>query len=291
MSIDLLHERIRKMKNPAVVDLRILPESLPPHLLEEEGNLCDAYGRFCREMMKSLCDLVPGIRFPFGSFALMGPQGLQLLQTLLAQAKDLGYYVILDGPEMLSPWAAQMAAQTLMGTQDFPCDAVLICPYIGSDAVKPFAPYCTQNDKELFVVVRGPNKSASELQDMLSGSRHVHVAAAEIANRFAETAMAKCGYSHIGVVGSATMAVSLQNVRLKHKKMFILVDGLDYPSANAKNCASAFDRVGHGAAVCAGPYVTMAWQEAQSDGKDYLDCARNAAERMRKNITRYVTVL
>ena len=73
--------------------------------------------------------------------------------------------------------------------------------------------------------------------------------------------------------------------------MFLLVDGLDYPSGNAKNCSHAFDRFGYGAAVCAGPSVTAAWKENETDGHDYVDFAVLAAERMKKNITRYITIL
>ena len=73
--------------------------------------------------------------------------------------------------------------------------------------------------------------------------------------------------------------------------MFLLVDGLDYPSGNAKNCSFAFDKFGHGAIVCAGPSVTAAWKDAETDGRDYLEQAKLAAERMKKNITRYITVL
>ena len=75
------------------------------------------------------------------------------------------------------------------------------------------------------------------------------------------------------------------------KDTFLLVDGLDYPSGNAKNCSYAFDRFGHGAVVCAGPSVTAAWQLNETDGSDFVSQAVQAAERMKKNITRYITVL
>ena len=126
---------------------------------------------------------------------------------------------------------------------------------------------------------------------LLSGSRHVYNAAAELTNRFGETILAKCGYSRICGVVSAGAPEVLRTIRAKHNRMFLLVDGLDYPSGNAKNCSYAFDRFGYGAAVCAGPSVTSAWMDAESDGRDYVDCARQAAERMKKNLNRYVTIL
>ena len=291
MSMDLLHEKIRKTKNPSVIDFGVKAESIPPHLLAQEGSAVAAYGRFCRELMEALKGFVPAVRFSFGACALMGPDGLTLLQQLLREAGEKGFFVLLDSPEILSPWGADRAAEAIFGGEDYPCNALVIPSFIGSDALKPFLPYCKEGKKALFVVVRSPNKSASELQDMLSGTRLVHVAAAEMTNRFGENMLARCGYSHIGAVASAGAPDSLRNLRIKHNRLFLLVDGLDYPSGNAKNCSYGFDRFGFGAAVCAGPSITAAWKEAESDGADYIQHALQAAERLKKNISRYVTVL
>ena len=291
MSIDLLHDKIRKMKNPSIIDFGIKSDSLPQHLLEEEGSALKAYSRFCYELMDGLKDIAPAVRFPFGAFALLGADGLLELKNLLSKAQELGYYVLLDGPGIFTPWAADRAAEAVFGTGEYLCDGMMISPYIGSDSIKPFVSYCKDAQKDLFVIVRSPNKSAVELQDLLSGSRHVYNAAAELTNRFGETILAKCGYSRICGVVSAGAPEVLRTIRAKHNRMFLLVDGLDYPSGNAKNCSYAFDRFGYGAAVCAGPSVTSAWMDAESDGKDYVDCARQAAERMKKNLNRYVTIL
>ena len=290
MSIDSLQDKIRKRKNPSVIDFTIRLEDLPPHLLEESSSAM-AYARFCRELMEALKETVPAVRFSFDMFALLGCDGITLLQQLMQEAGVLGYYVLLDGPQILSPWAAVKAAETLFGSGEYACDGLLIDPYIGSDSIKAFLPYCKDNEKDLFVVVRSPNKSAVELQELLTGSRHVYTAAAEIVNRFGEQIIGKSGYSRICAAASAGSADGLRNLRTKHNRMFLLVDGLDYPSGNAKNCSYAFDRFGHGAAVCAGPSVTSAWKEAQSDGKNYTDLALHAAERMCKNLTRYVSIL
>ncbi len=290
MSIDKLHEKIRKMKNPSVIDFGIKPDALPNHLLKEEGSASKAYFRFCNELLDGLLEIVPAVRFSFGAFALLGSEGLVYLQKLLKTAGEKGYYVILDAPELLSPWAADRISETIYGTDTYPCDATLICPYIGSDAVKPFIPYCKEG-KALFVAVRSPNKTAAELQDLLTGTRHVYSATAEMVARCGETILAKCAYSQIGAVAAASSPESLRQMRLKHNRTFLLVDGLDYPSGNAKNCSYAFDRFGYGAAVCAGPSVTAAWKTEDVDDTDYIAAAVDAAQRMKKNITRYITIL
>ena len=288
MSIDKLHDRIRKLKNPSVIDFGIKPDRLPPYLLEA-GELA-GYVRFCNELMDALKETVPAVRFPFGAFALYGPEGLAALQGLLKRAGELGFYVLMDSPEILSPWNADRTAEMIFDKEIYPCDGLLISTYIGADGIKPFVPYC-KDGKDLFCIVRSPNKTAAELQDLLTGSRHVYNAAAELVNRHGESILGRCGYSRIaGVVSAGSPDVSRQ-IRLKHNRMFLLVDGLDYPSGNAKNCSHAFDRFGYGAVVCAGPSVTAAWKDAESDGLDYVELAVQAAERMKKNLCRYVTIL
>ena len=104
------------------IDFGIKSEHLPPHLLAEETSFLDAYARFCRELMNHLKGAVPAVRFPFGAFALLGGDGLQALKALLEEASQLGFYVILDAPEILSPWAADRAAELIFGKEAFPCD-------------------------------------------------------------------------------------------------------------------------------------------------------------------------
>ncbi len=289
MSIDLLHEKIRKLKNPSMVDFSARPENIPPHLLEEAGDYLHAYARFCRELMAGLKGLVPAVRFSFDEFALLGPEGLVLLPQLLKEAGDMGYYVLLDSPDIRSPWDGERVAQTIFGGEAYPCDGLVISPYIGSDAIRPFVGFCKAG-KDLFVILRSPNKSAVDLQDLLSGGRLVHNAAADIVNRLGEPILARCGYSRMGGLVSAGSPNSVRMLRNAYKGMFLLVDGLDYPSGNHKNCAQAFDRFGHGAVVSAGPSITAAWKEAE-DGADYVQCAVLAAERMKGNLARYVKVL
>ena len=292
MSIDLLHEKIRKLKCPLIIDFSVRQALLPEHLLLEENNLLDAYRRFCTELIDELNGIVPGVRFAFDDFALLGQDGLQLLSELLRRAGELGFFTVLDATQLLTPWRAEFAAEILFGKDDYPCNALLVSPYIGSDAIKPFVPFCANGKKSLFVAVRSPNKSASDLQDLLTGKRLVQSAAAELVNRYGEQIITKCGYSPVCAAVSATSPDGIRNLRTQYKHMFLLVDGLDYPSGNAKNCSLAFDRFGYGAAVSVGPSVIAAWKDAEeSDGKDYALLAVQAAERIKKNILRYITIL
>lgn len=288
MAVDILQEKIRKTKNPSVLELGISLSELPPQF----EHTAAGYADFCRELLAGLKGMVPAVRVGFGAFALLGAEGMEALVQTLKFATEQGYYVLLDAPEILSVQAAKNTAEALLGENGaYACDGVVISGYLGSDVIKPFLPYCKNGKKDIFVVVRTANKSAPELQDLLAGSRLVHIAAADHVNRYGSETAGKFGYTRVGVLAAASSAEALRTLRGKYPKLFLLLDGYDYPNSNAKNCSYAFDKFGHGAAACAGLSISCAWKQAESDGQDFVDYALTAAERMKKNLTRYVTVL
>lgn len=291
MAVDILQEKIRRMKNPSVLELSVPVWELPPYLLAEESKAA-SYGHFCRELLDTLKGTIPAVRISFAAFALLGAEGLTQLEGVLSAAGEMGYYVILDAPELMSPAVAKYTAEMLLGEESaFPCDGLVISGYLGSDGIKPFLPYCKKREKDIFVVTRTANKSAPELQDLLCGTRLVHAAAVDHVNRYGADTAGRSGYTRVGILAAASAADSLRNLRAKYPRLFLLLDGYDYPNANAKNCSFAFDKFGHGAAACSGAGIVSAWKQEDSDGSDYLVHAKAAAERMKKNLTRYVSVL
>ncbi len=292
MSMDRLQEKIRKAKNPTLLDFDVTRQQLPPHLLTEEQSFEKAYTRFCFELMEQLRGVIPAVRFSFGGFALLGTEGLICLSRVLDKAKSLGYYVLLEVPEALSSQRAMSNAELLLSENSpWTFDGLIISAYVGSDTIKPYAALLEESGKSLFVVARTGNKSAMEIQDLLTGGRHVYEAMTDVVNRYKNAQVTKSGYDRIGIVGPATSAPILSKLRGKYKNLFILVDGYDYPAANAKNCMAAADQLGHGVLVCAGASITAAWEIEGNDGLDYTEDALEAADRMKKNLGRYFTVL
>ena len=120
MAIDSLHEKIRKLKNPLIVDLRLAESGIPAADGLSALQNCENY---TKQLLEGLKESASGVRFSFGAYALFGSEGLCALSRLLVFAKELGYYVVLDAPEVSSPLAAQQAAERLLGEDSaFPCD-------------------------------------------------------------------------------------------------------------------------------------------------------------------------
>lgn len=287
MSIDVLQNRIRKLKNPAALWLCPSVSLIPPEIMKDAPSVGAAYESYCQALMENLQEYYCAVRVNFDAFMLAGPEGMTALTAVLKKAKKLGYYVILDWLHMEDPLTAQQSARTIFAEEVWPCDAVVVSPYGGSEGVKPYL--ATAGKKEVFVAVKTGNKTASELQDLQTGGRQVYVAAAEQVVRWGESSVERCGYSRVAAVAGAASASSLKTLRQKFTRLFLLVEGLETSGANAKNCSYAFDRMGHGALVCAGSSVLGAWIEAEEG--DYLAAAKDASEKLKRNLGRYVTVL
>lgn len=290
MSVDILQNKIRKLKNPIAVDFSMLKEHIPQMYFVEGESFLFAYSSYVKALLEALKTVVPAVRFNFAALAVYGSDGVSVLMDLLKLAKDMGYYVFLDIPEALSRQSAEHMAEVLFELQmSWQFDGLVLSSYIGSDGIAPYVKYLNKSDQDLFVITRTSNRSAPEIQDLLTGSRLAHAAMADIIYRYAQPLITRCGYSRIALVTAASSADSLRMLRAKYKDLFMLLDGSDYPNANAKNCSNAFDRLGHGAIACVGQSVTAAWQNETEE--DPLTAALHAAERMKKNILRYINIL
>lgn len=290
MAVDNLQNKIRKGKSMLMVDLSFYPESIPKAILDRNKDICAAYLEYGKALMTGMKGKVSALRFGFAQYALLGDQGLEVLASLLKAADSLGFYVLLDAPEILNARLAEYSAEYFFGEHGrFPCDGIVLSAYLGSDIIKPFLHKCKNANKDVFVLVRSANKSASEIQDLQSGSRLVYAAAADYVNRFSSEYIGKCGYSSVGIIVGATSADSIRNLRAKYPKLFIIADGMDLSGGNAKNCSMAFDRFGHGAIVCVGSSVTEAWKNNASE--DYISASSAQIEKHNNNLKRYVTIL
>lgn len=289
MSIDALQTKMKKRGSALMVDLAVAPDSLPPHFHENYGD--GACLEYCKQLLQCLKGKVPAVRFSLLHFSLLGAQGIAGLSELLRLADNLGFYTLLDVYGLTSAEKAQYAADTIWGQgSTLHCDGILTSGYFGTEIIRPFLPYCENEKKDLFIVVKTPGKSSSEIQDLLAGSRTVHMAAADYVNRFAAGSVGKYGFSNVCIGVSAAAGDSVRLLRSKYPKLFMLVDGMDCPGANAKNCSLGFNRLGHGAIVGVGPCVTCAWKES-GDGENFAQEAAAAAERAQKKIDRYVSIL
>ena len=307
MSIDVLQERIRKLKSPIMVGLDPYLPVLPRHIVrdafDEYGQTlrgaAEAYYRFCTELLDRLSPIVPAVKLQSACFEALGADGINQMQRISKYAKNLGYYVLMDSMRGDVGSVAEIYAQAVFGSvsvgetacQLYSCDGLTVNGYLGSDGIKPFLPYCKHDGKNVFILLKTSNKSSREVQDLLSGDRVVYTAMADLAMRWGSDLFGKNGYSEIGAVVGATFPQTMKLLREKYDRLFFVVPGYGAQGGTAKNVQFAFDRFGHGAIVSASRSIICAWQKDGGDGENYLDCAEEAALKMKADIGKYVVIL
>ena len=287
MSMDVLKNKIRKLRNPSALTIAPTLDTLPPVYMTEYESPVRGMGEYCRRVLEALKGQLPAVKVSFGAFSLLGPEGLEELKSVLEKARELGFYVILDWQRQEDEVSAKAAAKLILSGGMWKCDGVVLSGYPGSSSIKPYILEANKEKKDVYVVLKTGGKSGSELQDLQTGGRTVYTAAADLLARWGDQTMERCGYSRVAGVGSASHLASLKTLREKYPKLFLLVDGLEAGNANARNASFAFDNMGYGALVCSN--LLTAWIE--NPANDPIEEVVAAAQRMKRNVTTYVTVL
>lgn len=307
MSFDRLQEKIRKLKNPTVVGLDARLEYIPPQLvtqcMEEYGETLEgaaqAVFRYNCALMDALQGIVPAVKPQSAYYELLGWQGMRALADTISYARERGYYVIADVKRGDIGSTAQAYSEGWLGKSKvggkllpaFDADCVTINGYMGSDAIVPFLKIAQEEDKSVFVLVKTSNPSSGELQDMVAGDRLVYTVMGDLVNRLGSGTEGERGYQTLGAVVGATYPAELKELRRRLEKVFFLVPGYGAQGGTAQDVAGAFDRFGWGAVVNSSRGILCAWQKVENGAERFQDAARAAAETMRDDIKKYVTIV
>ena len=308
MSFDVLQDKIREKKNPTVAGLDARVEYVPPHILnkytEQYGETLQAAAlaveEFDKGLIDALAEVVPAVKPQSAYFEMLGWRGMEVLEKLIAYARSKGLFVIADIKRGDIGTTAEAYSEAWLGTTRvggtacpvFGADCVTLNGYMGSDSLNPFLETCRALDKCAFVLAKTSNPSSVELQDMVAGDRLVYTVMGDLTERLAKgTAGPKYGYNAFGVVVGATHPKQLQELRRRLEHSFFLVPGYGAQGGTAADVQYAFDYYGRGAIVNASRSIMCAWKKTGKDGADYQQAARAAAEQMRDEIRKYVTIV
>lgn len=307
MSFDVLQDKIRAKKNPTVAGLDPKPEQIPPHILKEAyakhgetlAGAADAVWQFNKGLIDALCDVVPAVKPQSAYYERLGWRGMEVMERTIAYAHEKDLFVIADVKRGDIGSTAQAYSDawlggTQVGEQTLPvfnADCLTLNGYMGSDTIQPFLDTCKALDKCLFVLVKTSNPGSGELQNMVAGDRLVYKVMGDLTERLGKDTAGKHGFNATGAVVGATYPSDMRELRKRLEKTFFLVPGYGAQGGTAEDVQYAFNKYGHGAIVNASRSIMCAWQKTGKDGADYQEAARAAAETMRDDIKKYVTIV
>jgi orotidine-5'-phosphate decarboxylase len=298
---DDLLAAIEEKHSPVCVGLDPVYDRLPPEFQQdhrEEVSRTDGIGRFCREVLQIVAQIVPAVKIQSAYFERYGPTGIALYQELVDAAHDLDLVVIGDVKRGDIGSTAQAYAEGHMrglttpfgATTGIP-DAITVSPYFGADGTQPFVDLAVEEDRGVFLLVRTSNPSAKDVQDIADASgkklyEHVADMVAKIGG--AEELVGQRGYSCVGAVVGATYPQEARGLRELMPQQIFLVPGYGAQGASAADCAAAFKPDGTGGIVNASRSVIFAHQDVQYHGMDWRKAVERSARKFAEEIRQAV---
>lgn len=302
MIIDRLIEKIKHTKNPSVVGLDTCVDYLPDDMKNEIKSLddvCEALTEFNKNVVDSICDIVPAVKVQVAYYEMYGVQGMQAFQNTLKYAKSKGMFTMADikrndiGSTAAAYSKAYLGKTVFNGVEvtPFESDFVTINGYLGTDGIKPFVDAAEKYDKGAFVLVKTSNPSSGDLQNKkLVGSETVFEEMANFVCEWGKNLVGDYGYSSLGAVVGATHKAEAELLRKKYSSLFFLVPGYGAQGATAEDVSVNFDKDGLGAIVNSSRGILCAYKKDKYNGLNYFKAARQAALDMKDDLTKFINL-
>ncbi|QJW97461.1 orotidine-5'-phosphate decarboxylase [Frigoriglobus tundricola] len=287
---DRLAEAVRQ-KGPLCVGIDPRWESLPKAIRDPlrdelpEERAAIGYFEFGRKVLELVRPFSGVVKPQAAFFEQIGPNGMEMLQLLLREARLLGFVTVLDAKRgdiasTATAYADAAFAGCTVDGDSFPvwdADALTVNPYLGRDAVEPFLTAAKKADRGTFVLVRTSNPGAGLFQDLVCNGQPVyrHVAA-EVANWNAPTRGA-CGLGDVGAVVGATHPKELAELRAAMPDVWLLVPGYGAQGGTAADVKVAYRPDGLGAIVNSSRGVTFPFHPDDPDWEAKIVAAAQKA--------------
>ncbi len=302
MIIDRLIEKIKQTKNPSVVGLDTCVDYLPDDMknqIKSLDDVCEALTEFNKNVVDSICDIVPAVKVQIAYYEMYGVQGMQAFQNTLKYAKSKGMFTMADikrndiGSTAAAYSKAYLGKTVFNGVEvtPFESDFVTINGYLGTDGIKPFVDDAEKYGKGAFVLVKTSNPSSGDLQNKkLVGSETVFEEMANFVCEWGKNLVGENGYSSLGAVVGATHKAEAELLRKKYPSLFFLVPGYGAQGATAEDVSVNFDKNGLGAIVNSSRGILCAYKKDKYNGLNYFKAARQAALDMKDDLTKFINL-
>lgn len=222
----------RKHRSWVCLGLDPDPAKLPPDARDAAG-----VRRFCERVMEQTADKVCAFKPQSAWFEALGAEGADALLSVVAKGRRLGVPVILDVKRGDIGETARAYATAAFDV--LKADAVTVSPYLGRDAIEPFAAY---GDRGVFVLCRTSNPSSRELQEARVGDEPLFARVAKLVKEW--------DAGQLGIVAGATWPDELATARgLVGEAMPVLVPGVGAQGGTPADAARGANAAGEMAVV------------------------------------------
>ena len=289
MVVDQLVEKIKHKKNPCIVGID--PEwcKMPEYCKAGAVSEADAIGRWAKDVVDAVADLVPAVKPQMAFFEAYGWQGLRVHQQIVQYAHSQGLLVVDDSKRNdIGNTAKAYAFAHLAKDGPIDADFLTVSPFLGTDSLQPFVDTAAQEEKGLFVLVKTSNPSSVEISEAINaqGTKLSEWLAGYV-NTIEQSCVGQSGYSSIGAVVGATFPHEAAQLRKIMRNHFFLVPGFGAQGATAKDIVPCFNEDGLGAIVSSSRGVLYKHLEMKAFDQSrqmYMQVVRQQAQEMQKKV-------
>jgi len=246
-----------------------------------------AVAEHCRLLIDAAGPACVAVKPQVACFERLGAPGWAALREVSDHAHAAGLLVLADAKRGDIDVTAAAYAQGLLTGLDTPwgpvdplgADAVTVNPYLGRDALDPFAAAARQAGAGLFVLVRTSNPGAADVEDTelaSGGALWEHVAG--LVARLGDDLDGGEPLSAVGAVMGATAPEHLARARDLMPRTPFLLPGIGAQGGRVEDLAPAFAPGPAGGLVTASRSIARAHEAA---GGDPAIAAAAEAERLR----------
>lgn len=289
---DRLIASIERAGSPVCVGIDPVLARLPVGLRGEGGSEGDVPGgirTFCSGVIDAVADHVAAVKFQSACFERYRGKGVEVLYSLIGEAKRRRLVVILDAKRGDIGLTAEHYAAGIFGNSDDDegsmnerPDAVTVNTYLGMDGVEPFAEIAGAG---VFALVRTSNAGSDAIQGMVLAENNGETVAEHVAGLVDELArkyVGRRGYSSVGAVVGATKRGDMERLRSIMSKSFFLVPGYGVQGGTADDVRACFDSQGLGALITASRSVLYAFEEGGDS--DWREAVGAAAKKFNREV-------
>ncbi len=247
--------------------------------------MAGAIEEFSLRVLDIVAPLVPVVKPQSAFFEACGPAGMLAQQRVLAKARSLGLFTILDNKRgdiatTAEAYADAGFAGTMHDGRRLPvwnADALTVNPYLGRDAVEPFLVSARRSEAGIFVLVRTSNKGAGQFQDLPSNGKPVYQHVAEAVAAWSAENLGACGFGDVGAVVGATHPAELAQIRRWIPNVIFLIPGYGAQGGSAADTAGGFRADGAGAIVNSSRGLTACFKPDDPNWEAAIERATRAA--------------
>lgn len=254
-------------------------ERIPQEIWSEVGkdNIADGITLFNQRIIDATASQT--VDYKVNANFYSGEQGRRALKNTFDYLKKTHPKIlrVCDGKFADVGHTADHLAEEIFG--DLDADAVLLNPYLGSDAIKPFTKY---KDKLVILCVNTSNPSADETQNVLLADGTPYW------KFILRKSLEEWGNNNIVPVLSATHPENLTGIRDLVGQLPILLAGVGSQGGDLNQSVSqCLDKNGYGLMISASRAIL--YPERQP-GESFTDASHRAISDLRNNINRAKTI-